>query len=733
MKIICLGNYPPRQCGIATFTENLLDSIVTAAKKENTPLEIEVIAMDNIAESYPYPSIVSQTIQDNNMDSYIQTASYINTSGAEILLVQHEYGIFGGESGVLLISLLRRVTIPIVTTLHTVLQNPGFHQKEILKKIAELSSHIVIMNRIAIGFLTDIYDVPKEKIIRIEHGVPDFEAFANQLVFKPIELENRKVMLTFGLIGRSKGIETVIRAMPDIVAKHPEVIYVVLGKTHPNVLRYAGEEYREFLQKLVITLNVSNNVLFMNQYASELELMSLLKAADIYITPYINKAQITSGTLSYAVSGGCAVFSTPYWHAEELLANGRGVFFDFGNFFQLAESINYYLDHPEEMKSIQNKAFQYGLNITWPKTGLAYLDAFEKVSHTISSSNPKIKKTYPAIDYSHLIRLTMPQGLLQHAHGSVPSFRHGYSLDDNARAMLVVLKAWEIEKKPIYLELIYSYFSNMIFMKQKDGSFKNFLSFSHLTFEDDFSDDTFGRTIWALGSMIRFRPNDSLFQTAHEIFHESLSQIEKLQYARGYANCIFGLYEYAKRFPDQERFISIIMKLADILCLRFNQHQRENWYWFEDAITYDNGLLPAALYKAYELTRKKEYLEVANQSRIFLEGKCFIKPWLSLVGNHKWLRFDTDYDLFAQQPIDTLSMILMYESALEATKDDLFIGKMFKSFDWFFGENDLGIMLYDHETKGCNDGIEATNINRNQGAESMIAYLLSRLIIDRYL
>jgi glycosyltransferase involved in cell wall biosynthesis len=733
MKIICLGNYPPRQCGIATFTENLVNAIIDAAEIRKTSLEIEVIAMDDIKESYPYPSIVSRTIEEQKMESYIQTSDYINNSGADILLVQHEYGIYGGASGVLLLSLLRRVKIPIVTTFHTILVKPDFHQKEVLKKIAAFSSKIIIMNRLAIGFLHEIYEVPEEKIIRIEHGVPDYEYYADRLLPKPKEWESRKVIMTFGLIGRSKGIETAIRAMPEIVAKHPEVLYVVLGKTHPNIIRYSGEEYRDYLKKLAEDLGVSDNVVFINKYTSELELMSLLKASDMYATPYLNKAQITSGTLSYAASGGCAVFSTPYWHAEELLSEGRGILFDFGNYNQLAALVNHSLDHPESLQNIQLKAYQYGLNITWPKVGQAYLEVFQHADQGSFSRDMKAEKMYPPVDLTHLVSMTKPSGLLQHAHGSIPSFQHGYSLDDNARAMLVVLRAWQIEQKQEYLKLIQTYFSYLLFMKQKDGSFKNFMSFAHSTFEDDFSDDTYGRTIWALGSMIRFLPHDSLFQTAHEIFHESLQHISKLKYARGYSNCIFGLFHYIKRYPDQERFLSLTTQLADTLCMRYEQHKRENWHWFEDAVTYDNGLIPAALYKAYELTGKSKYLEFADQSRIFLEGKCFRNSWLSLVGNHKWLRFDTEYELFAQQPVDAMAMVIMYESAWEATKNQEFIQKMLKSFDWFFGDNDMGIGLYDNETKGCNDGIEASNINLNQGAESTIAYLMSRLIVEPYL
>ena len=298
MKVICLGNYPPRQCGIATFTENLIQAILKAADIHDVSIDLEVIAMNDCGKNYSYPAIVNQVICSQVMDDYIRMADYINNSGADLCLLQHEYGIYGGESGVLLLALLRRLKIPVVSTLHTVLQKPSFHQKEVMLKIAAYSSGIVVMNNLAINFLTDIYNVPRGKITRIEHGVPDFDFYRSQLATAPTDWIDRKVMLTFGLIGRSKGIETAIRALPAIVSRHPEILYVVLGKTHPHVLHYSGEEYRDFLLSLVKKLNLEANVVFINEYVSELELMSYLKNADIYVTPYLSKAQITSGTLS---------------------------------------------------------------------------------------------------------------------------------------------------------------------------------------------------------------------------------------------------------------------------------------------------------------------------------------------------------------------------------------------------------------------------------------------------
>lgn len=592
------------------------------------------------------------------------------------------------------------------------------------------------MNGLAIDFLVGVYKIPRQKIIRIEHGVPDFELLKDKLFPVLLKLIHRKIILTFGLIGRSKGIETVIKALPNIVNRHPEVMYVIAGKTHPHVVCYAGEEYRDFLQQLVKNLNLEEHVLFINEYLSELELMSYLKRADLYVTPYLNKAQITSGTLSYAISGGCAVLSTPYWHAEELLADDRGLLFEFGDYHQLSEMINELLDDPVSLKQLQQKAYDYGRTITWTLVGKAYLNLFDAV---IMQDNPnnflrdnEQKIEYPDFDLTHLQRLTDDTGLLQHARTSVPCYKAGYCLDDNARALIVSLSAWKKTNDPHCLVLMNRYLAFTAYMQRKDGNFKNYMTFER-TLLDDTSDDAFGRTIWALGFLIRYAPNNSVFHLALEIFEQSLCHLNNLSFARGYANCILGLYHYLKRFPDQEKFMKLLEKLSDQLCEKFLLQQPKKWNWFEDSLTYDNGLMPAALYLAYEILGSARYLKIADESRILLESKCFREDWLSLIGNRRWLRLDHDYDIFAQQPIDAMAMVVLYQSAWKATGNREFIDKLRLSFDWFFGKNDLNISLFDPESKGCNDGIEPFNINLNQGAESNIAYLLSRLIAEPFL
>lgn len=740
MKIICIGNYPPRQCGIATFTENLVKAIQKAASISALKFEIEVVAMNDGENTYDYPPMVKRIINDKLSNEYRQAADYINQSGADICLLQHEYGIFGGASGVLLLGLLRRLQMPLVVTCHTVLEKPGFHEKEVLKKITAFASRIVVMNSLAIGFLKNIYGVPAEKVVHIEHGVPDFEQQKDSLPPPPPEWAKRTVMLTFGLIGRSKGIETAICALPELVKKHPELCYVVLGKTHPNVVKFAGEEYRESLMKLVKAHKLENHVQFIDRYVSEKELMAMLLAADLYVTPYHNKAQITSGTLSYAVSGGCAVLSTPYWHAEELLGQGLGKLFGFGNADELSASIDNLLTNPKALKKLKNKAYVHGQKITWPKIGQAYLELFKTTSAEIQAKdNHRHIVQYPASYYTlaefnpaHLLRLTDNTGLLQHAIGSVPNYKTGYCLDDNARALVLGLMAYQQTGDKLYIDLSIKYLSYLKYMQTGDGDFVNFLSYDHRFVDIKKSDDAFGRAIWALGYLIRYAPNDSLFQTGLELFYISVDLLHKLKYARGYANCIFGLYHYTRRFPDQEKYLYLLTELAEGLSAIYQHHKRSHWHWFEDSITYDNGLLPAALYLAYSATGNMLFREIADESSAFLESKCMVNGRLSLIGNKKWLGLDSSYEMYAQQPIDAMAMIIMYDVRHQLTQEDTVRQKLRHSFLWFYGHNDLDIPLYDAETAGCNDGIEATGINRNQGAESIIAWLISCLISQAY-
>ncbi len=733
MKITYIATYPPRECGIGTFTNNLFKSMLTYNPGNEHKHEGFVIAINDNDLTYKYPEEVKLTIRQDYQEDYLKAVKYINLSGADVCVLQHEFGIFGGQSGVYILPLLHRLEIPLIVTLHTILKTPSYNEKAVLKEICKMAHKIVVMSHKAIDFLVNIYDVPKEKIVLIEHGVPDIH-FSPEKSKKEFKLENKNVLLTFGFIGRSKGIETVIKALPEVVKKYPELIYMVLGKTHPNVLRHSGEEYRIFLLRLVKSLQLENHVIFLNEFIDEQDLFKYLYACDIYITPYLNEAQITSGTLSYAVGVGAAVLSTPYWHAAELLAKGRGRLFNFNDSDDLAETLTKLLDNPEELNKIKNKAGEYGKKITWPKTGERYVALAEEImkdeySITIQKETEPDLLILPPFSLAHINRLTDDTGIIQHAKFGIPNLKEGYCLDDNSRALLMVLMAYKQMKNMRALELSPVYLSYIHYMQNENGTFRNFLSFNRNFLDETGSEDSFGRTIWALGYLLGNAPNDAYYQTGKLVFFNAAPNFEKLKSIRGIANTMIGISYYLKSNPSDDSMTERLRNLANELVKHYNENQATDWNWFESLLAYDNGILPLALLDSAEILNDQNITETAIESMNFLTSHTLKDNYLSIIGNEKWYKKEGERSIFAQQPIDAMAMVLMYHQAYFVTKDKDYLNKLYTSFLWFLGENDLRMSLYDFETKGCCDGFESYGVNRNQGAESSLAYLISHLTV----
>jgi glycosyltransferase involved in cell wall biosynthesis len=733
MKLAYIGTYPPRECGIGTFTRNLTKSMLDIDEQGSPQNEVLVIAMNDGDQEYAYPQEVKLQIQQEQQTDYLEAANFINFSGADICILEHEFGIFGGLSGVYILPLLHRLEIPYIVTLHTILDAPSYNEKAILKEICKMADKVVVMSHKAISFLTSIYDVPQEKIVLIEHGVPDihFDRKESKAEYK---LTKKKVILTFGFIGRNKGIETVIKALPEVIKTHPEVLYIILGKTHPNVLRHAGEEYRNYLQLLVKNLNLQAHVLMMNEFVGEVELFKYLSACDIYITPYLNEAQITSGTLSYAMGAGCAVVSTPYWHAAELITEDRGRLFNFNNYAALAEVLKELLDQPETLQQIQANAYEYGKDVTWPKIGKKYLQLSNSL---LSFPKQKTDKKETAIDLlllppfslTHIKRLTDDTGIIQHAKFGIPNLKEGYCLDDNARALLMVLMTYKQKKDETALKFMPIYLSYIHYMQNKDGSFRNFLSFSRNFLDEVGSEDSFGRTIWALGYLIGNAPNDAYYQTGKLVFFDAFPNFVKLKSIRGIANTIIGISYYLKTNPSDERMMEVLKHLTDKLIYHYDVSHSEDWNWFESLLAYDNGILPLALLHSAQIIPNEKVVEVAMITMEFLITHTLQDGTLSVIGSDNWYVKDGERSFFAQQPIDAMAMVLMFHQAFKLTGQKDCLNKLFDSFMWFLGENDLRLSLYDFETKGCCDGFENYGINRNQGAESSLAYLISHLTV----
>jgi glycosyltransferase involved in cell wall biosynthesis len=734
MKIAYISSYPPRECGIATFNNNLLKAI--GHDPEVVSKESFVVAMTDSEDldEYEYPSEVKFTIRQENQKDYIRAADYINTSTADVCILEHEFGIYGGESGVYILPLIGRLQKPLITILHTILKDPSYMQMTIIRQIAKYSAKIVVMSNRAVGFLTSIYGIPVDKIQLIEHGVPDLEPKEDNPVRNSLPFKNRKVLFTFGLISRNKGLETVIEALPNIVAKNPEVMYVILGATHPGVIKNSGEEYRDSLKKLARKLNVEDNITFINKFVTEEELFDFLTASDMYITPYLNEAQITSGTLSYAVGSGAAVISTPYWHAQELLADNRGKLFDFKDSEGLAHIVNELFEDPKRLKLLQRNAYDYGLHLRWPVTGKVFI---KTLNAAILHSNLVKDETKPIIDpdmmpafsMTHILRLTDDTGIVQHAKYGIPNLKEGYCLDDNARALLLTILAYQQNKSKVALELLPVYLSYIQYMQSEDGNFRNFLSFRREYLDEVGSEDAFGRTIWALGYLINCAPNNSYREFAKELFVKSIPHFSKLTHLRGIGNTILGLSYYLKAHPYDEGMQNEINNLAQPLKDAYLSCKDGDWHWFEGKLTYDNAILPLALLSHYETTKDKESLEIALESMEYLTNKTLDKGYLNPVGNDGWLYKDKEMSVYDQQAIETMAMVLMYFKAYEITHDLKFIKQMYLSYQWFLGENSLRLPLYDHETKGCGDGLRSDGVNRNQGAESTLAYWISHLMV----
>jgi glycosyltransferase involved in cell wall biosynthesis len=734
MKIAYISTHPPRECGIATFNYNLLNAI--ALETEDVSRESFVIALtdsDSIHE-YEYPEGVKHIIRQENQQDYIRAADYINTSFVDACVLEHEFGIYGGESGVYILPLIARIQCPLMTILHTILKDPSFMQLTIIREIAKYSAKVVVMSQRAVGFLTSVYGIPIEKIQLIEHGVPDKEAKVNNPVKNTNAFKNNKVLFTFGLLSRNKGLETVIEALPAIVALHPDVMYVILGATHPGVIKNSGEEYRDSLKRMARKLNVENNVTFINKFVSEDELFDYLTAADLYITPYLNEAQITSGTLSYAVGSGAAVVSTPYWHAQELLTDKRGKLFDFKDSESLSNIVNELLDNPAELKDLQQNAYAYGKHLRWPKIGKVFIKALflaiaaakNKKENSRSIIDPE---TMPSFSMAHIQRLTDDTGIVQHAKYGIPNLKEGYCLDDNARALIMVILAYKQNKNKIALDLLPVYLSYIQYMQCDDGNFRNFLSFKREYLDEVGTDDSFGRTIWALGFLINNAPNNSYREFAKDLFFRSIPHFSKLTHLRGFANTIIGLSSYLKSNPNDEGMITELNQLVIPLKAAYKNQSNENWQWFEEKMTYDNALLPLALLHHYQVTQDRESLEIGMLTMNFLDEKTLTKGYLNPVGNDGWLYKDKEMALHDQQAIETMAMVLMYFKAYEVSQDMQYIKKMNLCYQWFLGENSLRLPLFDYETKGCGDGLQPFGVNRNQGAESTLAYWISHLMV----
>ncbi|MFA5183531.1 MAG: glycosyltransferase [Syntrophales bacterium] len=734
LNLAFVGNYSPRICGIATFTTDLCES---TAKLLSPRSHIFALAVNDTDQECAYPRRVEFTLQKNQQRDYYEAANFINASNADLVCVQHEYGIYGGWDGVYILSLISSLSVPVVVVLHTVLKNPTPNQKKIVQEMAQRASQLVVMSELAITILQEIYAIPAEKIRMLFHGTPDFTSLDNGHYKKRFQVEGNQTLLTFGLLSPNKGIETVIKALPKIVREFPKLIYVVLGKTHPNVLKEYGEKYRAGLVALVDELGLQEHVIFDNRFVSLEELYAWLMAADIYITPYLNEAQIVSGTLSYAIGAGNAIISTPYWYAKELLAEDRGRLIDFGDSEALAGTLRDLLTDKGKLKSLRDKAYKYGRQMRWEKVAEKYLDIFKRTAATAAKRSLALKSPIlllrePPFDLKHLKRLTDDTGLIQHAKYIVPDRHTGYCLDDNSRALMLCAWAFFLLKSDDAKELISTYFSFTHFMQNSDGRFRNFIDYQRHFLDETGSDDAFGRALWALGYIIWRPPRDAYRSLAYECFQKALPHVRGLN-LRGKALAMLGLTAYLRCYQGDESVTALLRECADYLLALYKEVATGDWRWFEEILCYDNGIMPMALFQTYAILREEKYLRVARETLEFLEKTTSQNGHLSIVGSSGWYKRGGERAPYDQQPIDAAAMVLAYQSAYRVTREKEYLKKMRWAFGWFLGENDMGMSLYDHETKGCADGLMPEGVSLNQGGESTVSFLTALLaMIEEY-
>jgi glycosyltransferase involved in cell wall biosynthesis len=726
-RIAMLGNHLPRQCGIATFTTDLS----TAIAGVSSDLDCFVLAMNDVGRHHVYPPRVQFEIAEPDLVSYRRAADFLNVKNVDVLSVQHEYGIFGGKCGSHVLTLLRGLRMPIVTTLHTILEEPDHRQRPLMDELLAMSSRVVVMSDEGQAVLRSVHRVPQDKIDVIPHGIPTLPEgdFREQL-----DVTGKSVILTFGLLSPDKGIEYVIDALPAILERHPSTIYIVLGATHPHVRERAGETYRLGLVARAARLGVEANVIFHDRFVSDVELTEFLSVADIYVTPYLNMAQSTSGTLAYAVGAGRVVISTPYRHARELLADGRGILVPRADSAAIAREVVGVLDDDAKRSALSARASTYGADKHWPTIARSYLHSFERATtehdqHGRASRHvPRSSAALPEPNFDHLSLLTDPTGILQHCNFSVPSYAEGYCLDDNARALLLtalVEDSGTSDPKLVRtLATRYLAFVSHAF-DPKTRRFRNFLSYARQWKEQVGSDDCHGRAIWALGAVIGRSTDPGRQSLAGWLFHAGLASVVELTSPRAWAYSLLGIAEYLHAFSGDSHVQTVQRDLAARLLDLFRRSSAPGWPWFEDRLTYCNARLPQALLVTSEWSDDEEMHAVGLRTLDWLVEMQTTDDYFSPIGSNGFYPRGGERARFDQQPVEAGATVSACLDAGRITGDGRWFMRARRAFDWFLGQNELHRPLYDPATGACHDGLHPDRINKNQGAESTLSFLLA--------
>ncbi|MFQ6104177.1 MAG: glycosyltransferase [Candidatus Glassbacteria bacterium] len=732
--IAVIGNHLPRHCGIATFTTDLCNAM--AAEMPDSEGVI-ALAMDDREEGYDYPDRVRFEVRDQIPTDYLRAAEYLNVQNADVVILQHEYGIFGGPAGSHILQLLENIRTPIITTLHTVLRRPDQEQRTVIMELTRLSDMLVVMSRTAMEILAYTYKIPREKIIHIPHGIPDVP-FLDPCFYKDqFGVENRKVILSFGLLSPGKGLETMIEAMPGVIEQHPDALYMILGATHPHVYKAMGEKYRHELQQRIRRLGIEDNVLFHNRFVELKTLIQFICASDVYVTPYPNREQIVSGTLSYALGAGKAVVSTPYHYAEEMLDDGRGIIVPFEDPKALCEAVAHLLSNDAKRNAMRKRAYQYCRRMIWKEVARSYLSLARKTAERFGHRPRSIHREtrfqkvdmLPKIKLDHLQSLTDDTGILQHARYSIPLREYGYCTDDNARALIVAAMYYNLRKDACILTLLKTYLSFLMdAFDPETGRFRNFMSYDRRWRDGYGSEDSHGRALWALGTCIPLIDDEAIRAACCRQFIEGLNACEYFQSPRGWAFTLIGLNKYLEVYTGDACGRKVRADLAGKLLALYETNATEEWPWFEDTVTYANGMLPRAMLSTGRALDEGKLIDTGLTSlEWILTRQTGDDGQLSLIGNDGWMTRGKTRARFDQQPLELIGLIGACADALMITRDDHWLSEARRCFDWFMGRNDLNSPVYDFRTGGCFDGLQPQGVNQNLGAESTLAWLISLL------
>lgn len=738
-RVAFIGNSLPRRCGIATFTTDLQGALAGRAPA----IESSIIAMTDAGLHYDYPADVGFEVRQEEFADYAGAADFINAGGFDVVSLQHEFGIFGGEAGGYILTLLERLTVPVVTTLHTVLAEPTAAQRHVIEQILALSARVVVMADKGRELLLGSYGAMETQIEVIPHGIPDVAFVEPDAAKARLGFADKTVILTFGLLSPNKGIEVMIDAMPAVLAARPDAVYVVLGATHPTLVREQGEAYRESLAARAASLGIAEHVVFLNQFVDRPSLLDHISMCDVYVTPYLNEAQMTSGTLAYSFGLGRAVVSTPYWHAVELLAKGRGSLVPFGDAGAIGAEISALLNDEPRRQAMRRRAYATSRSMTWERVADRYVTCFEGLSaphsrrqsarlHLVAPADdaPRL----PSLELGHLRVMTDDTGLYQHAIHSVPDRTHGYCVDDNARGLLLA-SALNLNQPPGLPEAMtatYAAFVQHAFNRDT-GRFRNFMSFDRRWLEEQGSEDSHGRTLWALGVTARDDVSASRRSWAAELFAAALPVVEGFASPRAWAFTLLGLDGYCRVRPDDDFAAQLRLRLASRLVELLRQVETPGWVWFEEGLAYDNARLSEALILTGRATGLTGYVEAGLRTLSWLMQQQTSREGLFRpVGTAGFADIRLPPKPFDQQPVEAAATIAACFAAWSLTGSTIWQTAAARAFAWFLGRNDLGLALIDAETGACRDGLHPDRVNENRGGESVVSYLLSLSDMQRF-